>query len=107
MTDVVLDGAVDPGFESVLASFERGLAKAELGAAVCAYVNGRKVVDLWGGWENGARTKPWRRDTIACAMSATKGMTATCAHRLVDRGMLDVDERVATYWPEFAQADKG
>ena len=73
---------------------------------MCAYVGGSKVVDLWGGWADAARTQEWRRDTIVCTMSATKGMTATCAHQLIDRGLLDVDEPVATYWPEFAQAGK-
>ena len=106
MSDVLLEGTVEPGFEAVRASFERGLSKAELGAAACVYVDGRSVVDLWGGWADGARTRPWQRDTIAYTMSATKGMTASCAHRLVDRGVLDVDEPVATYWPEFAQAGK-
>jgi CubicO group peptidase (beta-lactamase class C family) len=107
MSEVPVEGTVEPGFEAVATSFERGLAKSELGAAVCAYVDGRKVVDLWGGWADAARTRPWRRDTIAFTMSATKGMTATCAHRLVDLGLLDVDEPVATYWPEFAEGGKG
>lgn len=86
--------------------FERSVEGGELGAAVCAYVDGRKVVDLWGGWADAGRTREWQRDTIACTYSATKGLTATCAHRLVDGGLLDVDEPVATYWPEFAQAGK-
>jgi CubicO group peptidase (beta-lactamase class C family) len=90
----------------VYESFARGFTKGELGAAVSAYVDGRKVVDLWGGWADAERTREWQRDTIACTYSATKGMTATCAHHLVDRGLLDVDQPVATYWPEFAQAGK-
>ena len=106
MSDTPVHGMVEPGFEAVYTSFVRGLEKAELGAAVCAYVDGRKVVDVWGGWADGARTREWQRDTIACTMSATKGMTATCAHLLVDRGLLDLDEPVATYWPEFAPAGK-
>jgi CubicO group peptidase (beta-lactamase class C family) len=101
-----VQGTVEPGFEAVADSFRRGLEKGELGAAVSAYVDGRQVVDLWGGWADAARTRPWQRDTIACTYSATKGMTATCAHHLVDRGLLDVDEPVATYWPEFAQGGK-
>ncbi len=106
MSGTLLHGTVEPGFEPVYDSFERGFEKGELGAAVCAYVGGSKVVDLWGGWADAARTQEWRRDTIVCTMSATKGMTATCAHQLIDRGLLDVDEPVATYWPEFAQAGK-
>jgi len=106
VSDTPVQGTVEPGFESVYAAFERNLADRELGAAVCAYVDGRKVVDLWGGWADTARTREWQHDTIVATFSATKGMTATCAHRLVDRGLLDVDAPVATYWPEFAQAGK-
>ncbi|MGE3076526.1 MAG: serine hydrolase domain-containing protein [Dehalococcoidia bacterium] len=107
MDETAVHGNVAPGFERVLASFARGFERDELGGAVCAYVDGRKVVDLWGGWADAARTRPWSRDTIACTMSATKGMTATCAHRLVERGLLELNQPVATYWPEFAAAGKG
>ena len=107
MSDTPVHGTVEPGFEPVREVFERSFAGEELGAAVCAYLDGRKVVDLWGGWADAARTREWQRDTIACTYSTTKLMTATCAHRLVDRGLLDLDEPVATYWPEFAQAGKG
>jgi CubicO group peptidase (beta-lactamase class C family) len=106
MADQAVHGTIEPGFESVRASFERGLEKGELGASACAYVDGRKVVDLWGGWADAGRTREWNHDTIVCTYSAVKGMTATCAHHLVDRGLLDVDERVATYWPEFGHAGK-
>ena len=102
----VLSGSVEPGFEAVADSFARGFEKGELGAAVAAYVDGRKVVDLWAGFADAGRTRPWQRDTIACTYSATKGMTATCAHHLVDRGLIELDEPVATYWPEFAQEGK-
>ena len=104
MTEI--HGSVEPGFEAVRATFERGFEKGELGAAVSAYVDGRKVVDLWGGWADADRTRQWQPDTIACAFSATKGMTATCAHRLIERGLLDLDAPVADYWPDFAQAGK-
>ena len=106
MSDTPVHGTVESGFETVYDVFERSFEKGELGAAVCAYVDGRKVVDLWGGWADAERTREWQRDTIACTFSTVKAMTATCAHRLVDRGLLDVDEPVATYWPEFAQAGK-
>ncbi|HEX6031044.1 MAG TPA: serine hydrolase domain-containing protein, partial [Tepidiformaceae bacterium] len=78
-----------------------------LGAAVSAYVDGRRVVHLWGGWADADRTRQWQPDTIACTFSATKGITATCALRLVERGLLDLDAPVATYWPQFAHAGKG
>jgi CubicO group peptidase (beta-lactamase class C family) len=63
-------------------------------------------VDLWGGYMDAARTRPWERDTIVNVWSTTKGIVATCAHRLVDRGLLELDAPVAKYWPEFAQAGK-
>ena len=65
------------------------------------------VVDLWGGHHDRARTRPWQRDTLVNVYSTTKGVTALCAHRLVDEGRLDLDAPVAKYWPEFAQAGKG
>jgi CubicO group peptidase (beta-lactamase class C family) len=105
MTEI--HGTIEPGFEAVRATFERGFEKGELGAAVSAYVDGRKVVDLWGGWADADRTREWQGNTIACTFSATKGITATCAHRLIERGQLDLDAPVAAYWPEFAQAGKG
>ena len=64
------------------------------------------VVDLWGGWADEARTVPWAEDTIACVFSTTKTMTALAALVLVDRGELDLDAKVARYWPEFAARGK-
>jgi CubicO group peptidase (beta-lactamase class C family) len=69
-------------------------------------VDGETVVDLWAGSADKAGTRPWERDTIVNVYSTTKGMTAICAHRLVDQGLLDLDAPVAKYWPEFAQAGK-
>jgi CubicO group peptidase (beta-lactamase class C family) len=60
----------------------------------------------WGGFADAARTRPWGRDTIVNVYSTTKGVTALCAHRLVEAGRLDLDAPVARYWPEFAQAGK-
>ncbi|MDX6232360.1 MAG: hypothetical protein QOH68_1344, partial [Nocardioidaceae bacterium] len=91
MSDTPVHGTVEPRFASVHDVFVRSLDEAELGAAVCAYVDGEKVIDLWGGWADADRTREWQKDTIACTFSATKGMTATCAHLLVERGLLDVD----------------
>ncbi|CAA9214225.1 MAG: Putative esterase [uncultured Acidimicrobiales bacterium] len=106
MADAMVEGSCEPGFEKVREVFTSSFDKGEVGAGVAVYVDGQAVVDLWGGWADGARTRPWQRDTIVNTFSTTKGMTATCAHRLVEEGRLDVDERVATYWPEFAQAGK-
>ena len=106
MTDTAVQGTVAPGYEPVRELFERSLENGEIGMGVSAYVDGHNVVDLWGGWADGDRTRPWQRDTIACTYSAVKGMTATCALRLVEQDLVRLDEPVATYWPEFAQAGK-
>src|SRR5436190_480284 len=75
-----------------------------IAAAVGVTVDGRTVVDLWGG--DAATGRPWQRDTIVNVWSSTKGAVALAAHMLVDRGLLDLDAPVATYWPEFAAAGK-
>ncbi|PXX69124.1 CubicO group peptidase (beta-lactamase class C family) [Nocardia tenerifensis] len=79
----------------------------ELGAAVCVTVDGETVVDLWGGHRDPERTVPWTEDTLVNVFSISKTMTALCALLLVDRGELDVRQRVAHYWPEFAANGKG
>ncbi|MGH2669499.1 MAG: serine hydrolase domain-containing protein, partial [bacterium] len=78
----------------------------EIGTSLAVMVDGRMVVDLWAGHADAARTCPWERDTIVNCWSTTKGIVATCAHRLADQGRLDLDAPVAHYWPEFAQAGK-
>lgn len=64
------------------------------------------VVDLWGGYADAGRTRPWERDTLVNVFSVGKAMTAVCLHRLVGQGRLDVDDPVAQHWPEFAAAGK-
>ncbi|TLN17042.1 beta-lactamase family protein, partial [bacterium] len=89
--------------EAFASNFEQAL---EVGASFAATVNGKFVVDIWGGYANAEQTKPWQKDTIVCVWSTTKVMTAICALILIDRGLLDPDAPVAQYWPEFAQAGK-
>src|SRR4029079_19249209 len=76
------------------------------GAGVSVYHRGRKVVDVWGGVANAETNAPWLTDTMAVSYSTTKGLTATCLHVLADRGLVDYEAPVATYWPEFAQNGK-
>jgi CubicO group peptidase (beta-lactamase class C family) len=100
-------GSCDARFARVREVFAEQLAKPEeLGAAVAVTLDGRSVVDLWGGHSDAARTRTWTADTLVNVFSTTKGMAALCAHRLADRGALDLDAPVARYWPEFAQGDK-
>ncbi|MBI3759907.1 MAG: beta-lactamase family protein [Deltaproteobacteria bacterium] len=107
MADIRIEGICDPRFERVKVAFAENFEKRnEYGASIAITLDGKPVVDLWAGYTDKARTLPWGRDTIANVFSTTKGMTAICAHRLVDQGKLDLDAPVARYWPEFAQAGK-
>ncbi|MGZ5395459.1 MAG: serine hydrolase domain-containing protein, partial [Mycobacterium sp.] len=102
-----MGGDADEGYGKVVDAFRHNLSSGkEIGAAVAVCRDGRKVVDLWDGCRNGKTQAPWEQDTIVNVFSTTKGLTATCAHRLVDQGKLDIDAPVARYWPEFAQAGK-
>ena len=104
---VRVQGTCDSEFDRVRAAFEHNFrARGEVGAAVCVYRDGRKVVDLWGGYKNLARTVPWESDTIVIMNSVAKSMSALCTHILIDRGLIDFDAPVAKYWPEFGQAGK-
>ena len=68
--------------------------------------SGAPKVNIWAGWADPDRTRPWERDTLTNVWSTTKAVTSLCAHILIDRGELDPDAPVARYWPEFAQAGK-
>src|SRR4051812_4907320 len=96
----------DP-FARVRDLFEQNLDDGtDLGAAFCVTVDDRVVVDLWGGFADEARTRPWRADTIVGVYSTTKTMTALTALLVADRGELDFGAPVARYWPEFAAGGK-
>jgi CubicO group peptidase (beta-lactamase class C family) len=97
-------GQFDPLRELFAAKLESG---EDLGASLAVNINGEMVVDLWGGWADEACTTPWTENTIANVFSTTKTMTALAALMVVDRGELDLDANVASYWPEFAANGKG
>jgi CubicO group peptidase (beta-lactamase class C family) len=104
---LTIDGHCEPRFTAVREQFFRSFTeRGDVGAAVCVYLDGVRVVDCWGGWADAARTRPWTADTIVSVASTTKGPVALCAHMLAERGKLDLDAPVARYWPEFAQAGK-
>lgn len=96
-----LQGHFHPKFTPVINAFQRQLAKARGGSALCIYHRGEKVVDVWGGRKDAAGN-PWQEDTLSVSFSTTKGVTATLAHQLVANQVLDFDDPVARYWPEFA-----
>ena len=96
-----------PKFNRVKDVFVENFEKRnEVGAAAAVMLDGKSVVDIWAGHAEREKTRPWTRDTLVNVYSTTKGVTAICAHRLADKGLLDIDAPVAKYWPEFAQAGK-
>src|SRR5688572_5448176 len=102
-----VQGRWAPRFEGVAHAFAANLRdRGEVGAAFALTVGGETVVDIWGGWQDGAHSRPWRRDTLVNVWSSTKGLNAACFAMLVDRGLIAYDDPVARYWPEFAAAGK-
>jgi len=101
-------GLVAPGWEAVRDAFADNFsAGRDVGAGVAVYHRGQPVVDLRGGFFDRDRTTPYGQDTLQLVFSTTKGVTAIAVGMCVDRGLLDYDERVSAYWPEFAAAGKG
>ncbi|MEU3791843.1 serine hydrolase domain-containing protein [Streptomyces fructofermentans] len=100
-------GTVAEGFEPVRDAFVRNFeVLGDRGAAVAVYRDGHRVVDLWGGTKDVDGTAPWERDTAQLVRSATKGVAAAALLLLHQRGVLDLDAPVASYWPEFKAAGK-
>jgi len=102
-----MEGFVHPDFGSVTEKMQQLMSKRSAigGMALAVYHRGELVADAWTGEADAAGT-PWGRDTMSISFSTTKGVVATIAHRLADRGLLDYDARVADYWPEFGAAGK-
>jgi CubicO group peptidase (beta-lactamase class C family) len=109
-TKARVQGFVAPGFEPVRTAFEANFARAEplreLGAALAVYRHGERVVDLWDGWRDPARSQPWTHDTLVNVYSTTKGVVAVAFAMAVERGLIDYAAPVARYWPEFAAEGK-
>ncbi len=97
------DARLEPVREVLAEHLEHG---DELGAGITVDVDGETLLDVWGGWRDEERTTPWTEDTIVNVWSTTKTVTSLAALMLVDRGLLDPYEKVATYWPEFAENGK-
>ncbi|MDT0448041.1 serine hydrolase domain-containing protein [Streptomyces hesseae] len=102
----ICDDRFGPVREAFTASLRDGRDGSDVGASVAVLLDGEPVVDLWGGYTDRERTRPWRQDTITNVWSLTKTMTALCALVLADRRELDLSAPVAKYWPEFGTAGK-
>ena len=101
-----VSGTCDPRFAPVRDALTEQLERDELGASIVLDIDGETVVDIWGGWCDSERRRPWERDTITNVWSTTKTVTNLAALMLVDRGLIDAYAPVADYWPEFAANGK-
>ena len=100
-------GSCDERFAGVRSALARNFRDhGEVGAAVAITIEGRLVVDLWAGWADRIRTRPWQRDTLVNVFSVGKAMAALSLLVLVERGQVDLDAPAARYWPEFAARGK-
>jgi CubicO group peptidase (beta-lactamase class C family) len=101
------DGTCDDQFNVVKELLQSFLDSGEeLGASIVVNVDGKNVVDIWGGYADAKRTRPWEENTITNVWSTTKAVTSLAALTLVSRGLLSPNEKVSTYWPEFAANGK-
>lgn len=102
-----LHGRHDPTFRAVAEAFAENFSvEDEVGAACSIWVDGKCVVDLWGGWRNSVMNAPWEEHTTVCMMSVAKGITAICFNMLIDRGLVHPNDPVIKYWPEYGKNGK-
>ena len=100
-------GEFEPEFQPAVDAFiENYKVEEEIGSASSLIVDGRKVFDVWAGYRDEAKSRPWEYDTIVCMMSVAKGISGIAFNILIDRALVDPDAPVARYWPEFAQNGK-
>ncbi len=101
------EGYCDPAFAAVREVLDDSLAgDGDLGAAVAVSVDGRPVVDLWGGIADQRTGRAWERDTACITFSCTKALTATAAVLLAERGAVALASPVTDWWPEFGSHGK-
>lgn len=109
MADLPVHGSVASGWEPIrdvfLANFEPTTGAkpdpGDLGAGLCVVAGGQVVVDMAGGWSDRAQTKPFGPDTLTNSYSVGKGISAAIALVAVSRGLIELDEPVQKWWPEF------
>jgi CubicO group peptidase (beta-lactamase class C family) len=104
---VAVEGICDPAFRAVSEAFAANLDDGEIGAACTVTVGRAVVVDVWGGWADAARTRPWARDTLVNAYSVGKPIVALALLQLVAAGRADLDDRADRWWPELVAGRRG
>ncbi|KAF7945009.1 uncharacterized protein EAE97_005642 [Botrytis byssoidea] len=78
----------------------------ESGASIAVNIDGKNVVDVWGEFRTQDRTEDWEHDTIVNAFSTTKTICSLALLILIDRGILNINDKVEKYWAKFASDGK-
>jgi CubicO group peptidase (beta-lactamase class C family) len=105
--DAPISGTCDNRFDAVRQEFARNFAeRGEVGAGLCVLIDNRVVIDLAGGWADGAGRRPWQPDTLVNFYSVGKPMVALLALQLVDAGLIGLDDPLVAVWPEFGTGGK-
>ena len=100
-------GYCHENFSEVKRIFNHNFDKyKEIGCSLCIIVDGEIVVDIWAGYKNKDKTKEWSEDTLSVGFSSTKAAMALCTHMLIERGELNLKEKVTKYWPEYGKNGK-
>ncbi|KAI8643602.1 beta-lactamase/transpeptidase-like protein [Parasitella parasitica] len=106
-SNIPIHGFVDDNYKETYNVFVDNIKKGrEVGAGLTVYVDGKKVVSLQGGWQDVENKIEYTNNTLQMVFSSTKALSAIVIAQLVDQGLLSYDERISTYWPEFAQNNK-
>ena len=100
-------GNFDKKFEKVFDLFKSNIeSSGEIGASFAVFHEGKLIIDLYGGYRDKEKTKVWDKDTIVNIHSTSKGIVAMIIAHLINKGLIDLNENVSTYWPEFSEAGK-
>ena len=99
----MISGYCEDNFIEARNIFEKSISSGfELGGSVAVEVQGKKVIDLWGGHLDHSQSKAWEENTLVNVFSTTKGIAAICLLQLIEKGLLDIEKPVCEYWPEFS-----
>jgi len=104
---VEIQGNWDTRFKPLIEAFRKNFAnKEDFGGAICVYLKGQKLVDVWAGVSDTKTQAPWKENTLTTIFSVTKALTALSFLMLAYRKKFDYDKPVSFYWPDFALAGK-
>ena len=102
-----IKGTCHQDFQNVAETFAINFDKYnEIGSSLSVIVDGEITVDIFAGHTTQEKVEDWNENTLSVAFSCTKAAVALCAHLLIDRGLLNAEEKVTKYWPEYGKNGK-